>query len=816
MAFIKPFAGIGKHDAGIAGGKGASLGEMTQAGIPVPPGFVILAETFEAFVKAADLEAEIAAALGEVKHDEMHTVEEASQRIQGVIMHAKMPEDIAADITSHFKELGAEFVAVRSSATAEDSASAAWAGQLDTFLNTTEADLLEKVQECWASLFTPRAIFYRFEKELHDTRISVAVVVQKMVASEVSGIAFSVHPVTEDRNQLIIEASYGLGEAIVSGQVTPDSYVASKEPREIVDKNVAEKERGLYRKEGGGNDWKDVPADKKNEQALSDSEVLELADMVVRIEKHYGFPCDIEWAMEGGKLYITQSRPITTLSNDATASFNDAPSADAGGAHQKAWEIIARDFHSPLFRNEIWVIGWTRFGELFSVPAPRLGIVSQKDEIRYLAVAADWQAAHDGIRAQALADKDFVERTIDETNAHGEAFNAWSEVQLHAADLSKKSDAELSALVDEFVKRQSEMYAYGVMLPVLDFAGHAFVEGNLDRILKEKAAPEDYQRYYEIFTAPLHNSYAQDQEESLLRVMTKSGADAQRALKKHADEYAWIYYVYAGQAQTEADFRNVMDDARAKGVDPAKKLAEEEARKKESATLREDALKELALSPLDESMLRLAGKMVWAKPRRKDYQSRSYFHAEKLLREIGKRTGLTLTQVRSVPLPLLRAALVEGATLDPAEADARFALHACLPGEDGPRVLSGADASAFVDENVAPEHAHASGATELKGSTARRGKSTGTVRIINTHEDMGKMRDGDILVSIATTPSVVPAMKMAAAIATDEGGLTCHAAIVSRELGIPCVVGLKVATAVFKDGDLVEVDADKGVVRKVG
>ncbi len=228
MAIIKDFDQINKDDAALAGGKGASLGEMTQAGIQVPPGFVVLADAFERFLQEADIFTNVDAVLHTVDKDKMHTIEDASERIKGIIMGAEMPEDIASEIMVKFKELGAEFVAVRSSATAEDSASAAWAGQLNTYLNTTSADLLDNVKKCWASLFTPRAIFYRYEQNLHDQKISVAVVVQKMVDSEVSGIAFSVHPVTQDRNQLIIEAGLGLGESVVSGQITPDSYVVKR------------------------------------------------------------------------------------------------------------------------------------------------------------------------------------------------------------------------------------------------------------------------------------------------------------------------------------------------------------------------------------------------------------------------------------------------------------------------------------------------------------------------------------------------------------------------------------------------------------
>ncbi len=313
MKLTLNFKELNKNDALIAGGKGASLGEMTQAGIPVPPGFVVLSTTFDQFIRDADLEQEIHAILDYVNNKEIYTVDIASERIQALIKNAVMPKNIAVEIMKQFKELDAEFVAVRSSATAEDGADNAWAGQLDSYLNTKKSNLLEKVQSCWASLFTPRAIFYRFEKSLHNTKISVAVVVQKMVDSEISGIAFSVHPVTEDRNQLIIEAGYGLGEAIVSGQITPDSYVVEKNEAMILDVNIAEQTKMLVKKKNGGNEWVDVPLEKQPKQKMLGKEIMTFAKLIIDIEKHYGFPCDIEWAFEKGKFYIVQSRPITTL-----------------------------------------------------------------------------------------------------------------------------------------------------------------------------------------------------------------------------------------------------------------------------------------------------------------------------------------------------------------------------------------------------------------------------------------------------------------------------------------------------------------------
>ena len=254
MEITRNFKKISKKDSVLAGGKGASLGEMTQAGIPVPPGFVVLSAAFDQFLHETDLTQEIDAILKTVDHNSIHTVEDASEKIRGLVESKEIPKDIAEEINKEFEKLDSKFVAVRSSATAEDGSEHAWAGQLESFLNTTETNLLENVKKCWSSLFTPRAIFYRFEKSLYGTEISVAVVVQKMVQSEVSGIAFSVHPITEDPNQLIIEAGFGLGEAIVSGSITPDSYVAEKDSKKIININISTQTKGLFRNQNGGNE----------------------------------------------------------------------------------------------------------------------------------------------------------------------------------------------------------------------------------------------------------------------------------------------------------------------------------------------------------------------------------------------------------------------------------------------------------------------------------------------------------------------------------------------------------------------------------
>ena len=320
--FILRFEEVGIKDVFLVGGKNASLGEMIQnlgpKGIRIPGGFVVTAEAYRLFLRDTGLEQLIRRTLRRLDTRNLKDLSRRARFIRDSIKKSLFPTDLARAICSAYRNLEGRYgnrvdVAVRSSATAEDSSAAAWAGQLESYLNTTKTNLLENVKKCWASLFTPRAIFYRFEKELHKQKISVAVVVQRMIDSKSSGVAFSVHPVTQDKNQLIIESGFGLGEAIVSGQVTPDSYVVEKKPRQIIDKNIQVQERGIYRSGGGGNEWMNIPKEQGKKQVLSDKEILELSKIILRIENHYDFPCDIEWAKEKGKFYIVQSRPITTL-----------------------------------------------------------------------------------------------------------------------------------------------------------------------------------------------------------------------------------------------------------------------------------------------------------------------------------------------------------------------------------------------------------------------------------------------------------------------------------------------------------------------
>jgi len=312
MKFIKDFKEIDKKDIQIAGGKGANLGELIKIGIPVPDGFIILAGAFEGFLEENDINVEIKKSWNRINIKDIESVEENSEILRDLISKAKMPKKIEEEILKEFGKLRIKYVAVRSSATAEDSKIDSWAGELETYLNTTKENLIENIKKCWSSLYTPRAIFYRFQRKLNHTPVSVAVVVQKMVQSDASGVCFTVHPVTKDKNQMVIEAAWGLGEILVSGQITPDTYVIEKDTLNILDKNINSQEKMIVRSKKGI-ETIFVPKSKREKPKLSAKLIKELAKLCIKIEDHYKYPQDIEWALENRKFYILQTRPITSL-----------------------------------------------------------------------------------------------------------------------------------------------------------------------------------------------------------------------------------------------------------------------------------------------------------------------------------------------------------------------------------------------------------------------------------------------------------------------------------------------------------------------
>ena len=678
MELTRKFQNISKLDTAIAGGKGASLGEMTQAGIPVPSGFVILSSAFEKFLKETDLNVEIKAILDSVNHKEIQTIDSASEKIKALILRAEMPRDIAIEIQKFFKNLNSRYVAVRSSATIEDSANTAFAGQLESYLNTTEENLLENVKKCWASLFTPRAIFYRFEKNLHKQKISVAVAVQKMVESEKSGIAFSVHPVTQDRNQLIIQAGFGLGEAIASGQITPDSYVVEKEPRQIIDKNSQTKK-----------------------QVLSDSEILRLTKLILKIENHFGFPVDIEWAKEKNKFYITQSRPITTLHNITKNK-------------QSIFDYI---------KSQRWFFGVRSDESLLFYSIKRNGY------IKYI-------KKEYGI--------EFAETLLIplKKNYPIRVFNLWQAKNFHA--ISNEKILKNPQILVSYVEKNNFLYqnieSYGKKLIVA-------IEKN------------DYHKSVGLFNKMC----------DLYEIASS--------------QFIIIFSLGLKLAENKDNLKNIEGIIKQHDV------------WRNSVAFKEEAMGE------------------------------DLFYFFKFLTKRKK--------IKIAPLLLMKLL-----TLDEVEQW----LNEKLTNTEITNIIKSRKTRGFIYLNLRNEKREVidnpAGITEIqkyflkldKRSKKSKKKNEitgqvacssneiikGSVVVIKDKSELknkSRLIDGKILVAIQTTPHYIPYIKKARAIITDEGGLTCHAAIVTREFKIPCIVGTKIATQILKDNDFVEIDTSEGIIK---
>lgn len=669
MECVRFFEDINRSDIEIAGGKGASLGELTNAGMPVPLGFVILVKCFDSFVSKTGIAEELLSQVSKIRDTE--DKERVSSDIRTLILSQQMPEDIGGEILDAHRRLGSPYVAIRSSATAEDGQEHAWAGQFETYLNIREEEVLEHVKKCWASVFSSRVLAYRTEKGVAD--IAMAVVVQSMVDAEVSGVAFSVHPVTSEQHHVVIEAAYGLGEAIVSGQITPDYYVVEKGTGTITQREVRPKERGIFQT-SEGTDWKDIETDKVSKPALSDAKIDELATLVEKIEKHYGFPVDVEWSLQDEVLYILQSRPITTL---AESNFDTRPHArdfvfmfEAEGVTPLFQEIVSKSYR----------------------PSESLLLCVKSTVRSFISKETLHRMRREGV--EFFSDISRVERTL----------------------------ADLDSLI---MQASAEMAA--------------FAENKLVTI-----------------------------------------EDAHRCFQMMEDIHA--LYGFFDTAYTDGAFE-AGDDICKLGLE----------------------LVEKHKNPIRERYNEL------------------FFVEEggfiSFLGAIAREHDMSINDLCWC-LEMEIIEILNGGILPVHSIAHRKQAYVFHKKKSETTFLEGDVAIAFVEsfEDVVP-----SAITDILGTPAHAigGIVRGRVCVINSdyfdHEkvqkQMAAMEKGSVLVSVTTAPDLMEAIQKSAAIVTDTGGMLSHAAITARELNIPCVVGTQFASKVLKDGDLVEVDAARGVVR---
>jgi len=804
MEFVKKFAQLKKSDTDIAGGKGASLGEMTNGGIPVPPGFVVLTDAFEQFLAYTDINVEIQASLDKVNQNDIQTVESASEKIQALILRADFPRNIAEEILAEFKQLNTRFVAVRSSATAEDGSDAAWAGQLESYLNTTETNLLENVKKCWASLFTPRAIHYRFDKGFQTSKVSVAVVVQKMIDSEVAGVAFSVHPVTQDQNQILIEAGYGLGEAVVSGSVSPDNYVIDKN-FSILDKNILNQTRKIVKGKNGGIIEKLVPRKEQETQKLSDDEIKDLAALVVKIENHYSFPCDIEWAMEDKELFILQCRPITTLSKD-----KERPTTDKKvftHIYEQTWQVHGYTMLSmdlgvafPFSTMKHWLCSFVDKNWFFTFENNVGSMYYSKQEME---LAGYWGR------------KDFLD-------------NAWFEKYINNSQkLYSQAEKLFQEYTDDVVVSTDKESLYEIVrkmgLLLTDLYGYfnacqpqcvSHLEKDLELEIGKFVPKEKVRELMLELTRPEARTLLDEEETEWLKLCSSEKAVSKGAFEQHSKKYGVLGTSDGGPFYTPEYYEKLYTK---RSIAESKEKLEKKLAQEKSIRKEKDVL--IAKYKISKQAQKLAEILSTTGHERFEIRLRGwmpldYWFTNRLLPNLEKRFGIKNQLSRQFTFQELLQFILTGEydLVELKKRDDYFAI-----GMSSGRVfLKSSDEGRFYAKTLLPDLSKHE--DEIEGQIAKMGLVRGNAYVLHWNakdvvKEMEDMPKGSILVAGQTRPQLMPAIRKSAAIVTDEGGITSHAAIVSRELGIPCVIGTKVATKIIKTGDVIEVDANDGKVR---
>ncbi len=802
MAFVRRISELTKNDVTVAGGKGASLGEMTQAGIPVPGGFVVLSEAFEAFITETGLDAEIDAALDTVNHRAVHTVESASEKIQALIEKEAMPERIAADILREHALMKAQFVAVRSSATAEDSAEAAWAGQLETYLNTTEKDLLAHVQKCWASLFSPRAIFYRFEKKMQTTKVSVAVVVQEMVESEVSGIAFSVHPVTQDRNQIIIEAGFGLGEAIVSGSITPDSFVIRKDTGAIVDTQINAQEKGLFRAKGGGSEWRTIARRDGEKPALTEKEVNELAHLVQGIEKHYGFPVDIEWARAKGRWFILQSRPITTL----TTAAAETPKTN----YKFMW---GQKQSAMMTECMLWQLlhAFTSEGHVQKSGLPETLFVLKDGVFEHFMPPHAY--AHISRHGERYLQRNFPSRLQSLIDKHVKDFFAFAQ-HTRRTNLAKLSGVELRKIVSVYHEYINKTFIF--FATSSNWWTDTLTE-NIRRILSAHFKdPEDIEDAFITLCTPAEADETMRERLDFLK-LSSSKTPSEKELDEYAHRYPALFF-------NTYDEKEVMTFLKNKAKDERRKNCAEEQKKLEAMLVaigrKQKKIFEAVNDPSLVYFAKTLQRSALDRYRLKHVWSGGEYACLPLVKEVVKRIGVPFDSfIKSYTFTDVLAAL-EGKPLDKQEIANRVRCLVMHHTDGKTELFSGAKAEKHI-ATLLPriESATAAAGNIIKGDIANKGVVRGKARVVfvkdlkQFQKDAEHFRKGEILVTTMTSPVMIPLIEKAVGIITDEGGICSHAAVSAREFGIPCIIATHGASSRVKTGDEIELDGNTGTIR---
>ncbi len=866
-SYVLGFQDIDTTKLMVVGGKGANLGELSKIeGIRVPDGFCISTEAFQKIIGETPSINEYLDQLSLLQVEDRDKIGELSGEIRRVIEGIAIPEDIYEEITRLLSRLGEENAyAVRSSATAEDLATASFAGQQDTYLNIIgKKAILKHISKCWASLFTERAVIYRIQNGFDHRKVYLAVVVQKMVFPQAAGILFTADPVTSNRKVISIDASFGLGEALVSGLVNPDIYRVRD--GKVIDKKISTKKLAIYALKGGGTKEQEIGPDQQNTQALTDEQILQLARIGRKIEEHFGCPQDIEWCLADDTFYMVQSRPITTL----------YPIPEANDPENRVYISVG---HNQMMTAAIKPLGLSFF--LLTTPAPmrKAGGRLFVDVTQQLASPAGREqliktfGQSDPLIKDALMTiverEDFIKSLLDDQKEQGRdksskgAPSSGFHPEIEAdpsvvSDMIKSSQASIDALkhaiqtksgpdlfdfiledLQQLKKILFDPQSLGVIMAAINAS--FWINENMEKWLGEKNAADtlsqsvpnnitsemglalldvaDIIRPYPEVIAYLQQTNDEHFLDELVKI--DGGQKAQDAINAYLNRYGmrcageiditktrWSEKPTTLVPMIFSNIRNAAPGAGNRKFEQGR----QEALQKEQEIL--DRLKQLPdgeekAEETKRMISRIRNFIGYREYPKYGKVNRYFVYKQALLKEAEQLVQANVIREKEdiyyLTFEELRE-VVRSSELDYPTISQRKEEYQFYEKLTPPRVITSDGeiiAGVYKRENLPT--------TAIVGLPVSSGVVEGRARVILTMED-ADLEDGDILVTSFTDPSWTPLFLSIKGLVTEVGGLMTHGAVIAREYGLPAVVGVENATKLIKDGQRIRVHGTEGYV----
>ncbi|HEY0670227.1 MAG TPA: phosphoenolpyruvate synthase [Sphingobacteriaceae bacterium] len=866
-SYVLGFKEIDKSNLAIAGGKGANLGELSGIEeICVPDGFCISTEAFKRIIEEASSVNCLLERLSLLKVEEHDRISELSGEIRRVIEGIVIPRDIIEEISHFLNELGEKNAyAVRSSATAEDLPAASFAGQQDTYLNILgKAEILKHISKCWASLYTERAVIYRLQNGFDHRKIGMSVVVQKMVFPRSAGILFTADPVTSNRKILSIDAGFGLGEALVSGLVNADNYKVRN--GKIIEKKISEKKLAIHALKDGGTEEQEIEPERRNKQSLTDEQILQLEHIGRKIENHFGCPQDIEWCLADNKIYIVQSRPITTLF-PIPESVDQENHIYISVGHQQ----MMTDAMKPLGLS-FWLLMTpaktrTAGGRLFVDVTPMLASPDSRDTI--LNTLGKFDPLFKDALITIIERGDFInvlpvlkkDPDLVQSNKAGslpdyQALNEYDPTivsdlirssQLSLEELKQNIQKESGAKLLDFIledigqlkKSTSDPRSFGVIMTGMNAA--SWINEKMSEWLGEKNAADTISQSAPnnitsemgldlLNVADVIRPYPevieylkQVKDDNFLDELVKfdGGVETQEAITSYLNKYGM-------RCVGEIDITRVRWSEKPitllplilsniKNFDAGAGSRRFEQGRQEALKKEQELLGRLKQLPDGEQKAKETKRMIDLVRNYAGYReypkyaiiSRYWVYKQALLKEAEQlvQSGVVHEKEDIYYLnieELKEIILTKKLNYDVIEKrKEEYRLYQKLR---PPRVMTSDGeviTGMFKRENLP--------ADAIAGLAVSSGVIEGRARVIFNMED-AEMEDGDILITTFTDPSWTPLFVSIKGLVTEVGGLMTHGAVIAREYGLPAVVGVENATRLIKDGQKIRVNGTDGFI----